>query len=62
MWNVTNQTYKLKTHSQNKKLSSSYFSNLTLHCLDTKKVNKPKKHGKQLIHAQSFKMNSKKVV
>ena len=62
MQNVTNQTYKLKTDSQNKKLSFSYFSNLTLHCLDAKKVNKPKKHAKHLIHAQSYKMNSKKVV
>ena len=36
MQNVTNQTYKLKPDSQNKKLSLSYFSNLTLHCLDSR--------------------------
>ena len=34
---MTNQTYKLKTDSQNKKKSFSYFFNLTLHCLDAKK-------------------------
>ena len=82
MQNVTNQTYKLKADSQNKKLSFSYFSNLTLHCLDTKyktfilllfkpdstllrckkKSKQTKKHAKHLIHAQSFKMKSKKVV
>ena len=45
-----------------KNFSFSYFSNLTLHCLDAKKVNKPKKHAKHLILAQSFKMSSKKVL
>ena len=58
---MTNQTYKLKTDSQNKKFSFSYFSNLTLYCLDAKKTKQTKKHAKHLIHAQSFKKNSKKV-
>ena len=44
MQNVTIQTYKLKTDSQNKKLSFSYFSNLTLHCLDAKKSKQTEKN------------------
>ena len=63
MQNITKQTHKLKTRVQNKKCSFSYLSpHLILHCLDAKKVIKPKKHAKHLIHAQSFKINSKKVV
>ena len=41
------KTYKLKTHLQNKKLSFSYFSNPTLHCLDAKKRSKQTKKNMQ---------------